>query len=182
MPMTNDTRGRNESSVLTGDIFPRVTRLMIRLYAVARTHASRHFFSKGPQQQKALLGNVGLSEQRCLYSPQPFYPGVKHCDWEAMKRNCPGFLLGNCYWKGWRWREWRRWRRWSLRPENCTKIKIILRWRILLRSRNVGGMRKLRGCYFNRCNQAALLSYAGDSKSEYKCDTRYKFYHLDKVN
>ena len=42
--MTNGTRGRNESSVPTGDIFPRVTRLMIRLYAVARTHASRHFF------------------------------------------------------------------------------------------------------------------------------------------
>lgn len=28
-------------------IFPRVTRLMIRLYAVARTRASRHFFQSG---------------------------------------------------------------------------------------------------------------------------------------
>lgn len=33
-------------------IFPRVTRLMIRLYAVARTHASRHFFQSGRRRRR----------------------------------------------------------------------------------------------------------------------------------
>lgn len=49
MPMTNGTV-EEETKVACRPgiyIFPRVTRLMIRLYAVAHTHASRHFFQSG---------------------------------------------------------------------------------------------------------------------------------------
>ena len=113
--MTNGTRGRNESSVPTGDIFPRVTRLMIRLYAVARTHASRHFFfsfsffffraraPKGATAKGAALGNVGLvGTQRCLYSPLSFSSGSR-TRWDREARNlcnCPQFLSSDCWLEG----------------------------------------------------------------------------------
>ena len=83
--MTNGTRGRNESSVPAGDIFPRVTRPMIRLYrrgAHARTlHAtflsfflSFFFFLRAPKGATAkgtALGNVGL-----VGTTLPLFPSI----------------------------------------------------------------------------------------------------------
>lgn len=41
-------------------IFPRVTRLMIRLYAVARTRASRHFFQSGRRWWETARANCAF--------------------------------------------------------------------------------------------------------------------------
>lgn len=51
-------------------IFPRVTRLMIRLYAVARTRASRHFFQSGRRcwETRGQRGAFSISSLFALFS------------------------------------------------------------------------------------------------------------------